>query len=99
MIAACRGDQRAGGFRVHQRSAHEKRIVRKREGVHEREQCAREKLTAQEKTARKRTYCAREKTARKGNDLRSRKARGSNEHRELTSNLVVAGCMRSAIGP
>jgi len=99
MIAACGRSQPGERFSVQQRSTHEKRTVRRREGVHEREQSTREKLSAQEETAPKRPYCAREKTARKGNDLRSRKACGSNEHRELMSNLVVAGCMRSAIGP
>jgi len=67
MIAACRRDQHAGRFSVQQRSAHEKRIVCKRDGVHEREQCARERTAPENKTARK------------GNDLRSRKACGSNE--------------------
>ena len=66
--------------------------------MHEREQRAREKLTTQEK------QCAREGTARrkrqraKGNNLKSRKARRSNEHRELTANLVATGFMECAIG-
>ena len=85
-------------------------LVYSREALTRKEQCARvkecirensaqeKKLTAQKKQrARKSTVSGGKRLA--GDNLRSRKARGSNECRELTSNLVVAGCMRSAIRP
>ena len=66
MMAARAGDQGARRFSVQQRSAHEKRTVRKSERVHQREQCAKEKTDCTKEIARKKKYCVRGKTARVG---------------------------------